>query len=143
MPRKALRPGEHFSALREQWTRQVPPNASDDQFVQASASTPRAAPGHRGLSLQRQERPEANTRAPRLARMAMCHPAPHPVPLAPQRGPVNIATSAPSSPAVPLAADTVGRPEGFRLGQHFEEHTKKLRVSQWAEATVVCVNDAR
>ena len=50
MPRK----GEHFSALREESARQVPPNASEDEVVLvAPARTPRTAPGHRGLSLQR------------------------------------------------------------------------------------------
>jgi len=141
MPRK----GEHFAALREETARQVPPNASEDEVELAPARTPRAAPGHRGLSLQQQQqRPVDNSSVPRLSRLAMCNPAPHPVPSAPHPTLVNVTTSRPSRPAAALVArETVGRPEGFRLGHEFEKHTKKLRVSQWAETTVACVYDPR
>jgi len=141
MPRK----GEHFSALREESARQVPPNASEDEVVLAPARTPRTTPDHRGLSLQQQQqRPVDKTNVPRLSRLAMRNPAPHPAPSAPHPTLVNGTTSRPSRPATALVAcETVGRPEGFRLGHHFEKHTKKLRVSQWAETTVACVYDPR
>ena len=93
---------------------------------------------------QQQQRPVDKTNVPRLSRLAMRNPAPHPAPSAPHPTLVNGTTSRPSRPATALVAcETVGRPEGFRLGHHFEKHTKKLRVSQWAETTVACVYDPR